>query len=220
MESREFKLILIACLVAWALSGIIGLETRASDRQESDMLVRFFGGTAEIASQSALDQADLYLHAGTARECPDEHEHQAEHVDTLPLQGLVRKLHGQTAPTEHKHIKGAEDKELLPWFVIAARLNRHNVEAWLDGTYWFYRTGQSNRAERFINEAIEYNPTDHRVYLERGVLYHRLKRYDEAASDLENAIKFYKRLSDESPYELKAARIYLRDSRERVDSKQ
>lgn len=214
MELREFRVIFVACLVAWILSGLIGLDTRASDRQEADVLVRLFGGTAEIASQSAMDRADLYLHAGTGYVC--HHEDVDEQAHSLPLQAVVTSLHGATAPATHKHIEGAEEKELLPWFIIAARLNPHNVEAWLDGTYWFYRTGQSAQAERFAAEAVRNNPVDHRVYLERGILHHRMKRYEKAETDLMTSIKLYRTLSDESPFELKAARIYLRDSRERL----
>ena len=214
MENREFAIILIACLMAWVLSGLVGLETRASDRQEGDVLVRLFGGTAEIASQSAMERADLYLHAGNGHK--NGHEGESPEAHRLPLRQTIERLHGATAPTAHRHLAGAEEKELLPWFVIAVRLDRHNVEAWLDGAYWFYRTGQTGEAERLITEGIKHNPKDHRVFLERGILYHRMKQYDKSASDLRRAIRLYRQINEDSPFELKAARIFLGDAQQKL----
>ncbi len=216
MGSRPLAVIAVSGVIAMLLAGSITTRTRASEG-ESDMLVRMFGATAEVASQSAMDRADLYLHAGAAHDQQrDDPAQDAERAHTLPLQGVLARLHGATAPEEHKHIEGAEEKELLPWFVIAARLNPRNIEAWLDGGYWYYRTGKVEEAERFITQGIKHNPKDHRVYLERGILYHRMKRWDDAVKDLETSIKLYKKLNDDSPFELKAARIYLRDSREKL----
>lgn len=218
MGARTLGVIALCGSVAFILAGMIVTGSGASDSHESDILVRLFGGTAEIASQTAMDQADLYLHAGVGHTCDDCRHAEEERALPLPLYAVVTRLHGETAPKEHKHVQGAEEKELLPWFIVAARLNPHNVEAWLDGTYWFYRTGETQEAERFITEAIAHNPDDHRVYLERGILYHRLKRYPDAARDLETSIELYKTLSDESPFELKAARIYLRDTRKHLSN--
>ncbi len=217
MGFRPLAVMAVLGAVAFLLAGSIVTQTGASDQPESDVLVRLFGGTAEIASQTAMDQADLYLHAGVGHTC-DECEHH-EVTLSLPLHGVMNRLHGQIAPTGDKHIQGADEKELLPWFMIAARLNPQNVEAWLDGAYWLFRTGQFRESEQFITEAIKNNPEDHRVYLERGILYHRLQRWNEAARDLETSIRRYKKLTDESPFELKAARIYLRDCREKLNGK-
>lgn len=217
MESRHLGVMAVCGLVAVLLCRPIGVRTQAADRHSGDILARLFGGTAEIASQSALDKADLYLHKGVGHLC-DEHEHHGDHDRpcALPMQGLVNRLHGQTAPRDHVHIRGIEEKELLPWFVIAARLDPRNVEAWRIGAYWYYRTGQVRDAERFITAGIESNRSDHRVYLERGILYHRLERWNESASDLRTAMRLYRVLDEDSPFELKAARIYLRDCGERL----
>ncbi|MBP6963319.1 MAG: hypothetical protein KBC96_02825 [Armatimonadetes bacterium] len=217
MESRHLGVMAICGLVVVVLCGPIGVRTEAADRQNGDILVRLFGGTAEIASRSALDQADLYLHKGAGHLCEDHgHDGDQQRSHSLPMQGLVRRLHGQTAPRDHSHVVGSDEKELLPWFVIAARLDPRNVEAWRTGAYWYYRTGQVREAERFISAGIASNPSDHRVYLERGILYHRLERWNESASDLRTAMRLYRSLDEDSPFELKAARIYLRDCAERL----
>ena len=129
---------------------------------------------------------------------------------------LVKRLHGETAPRAHRHLQGEEEKELLPWFVAAVRLNPHHIEAWRTGSYWFYRTGDSQRAEEFIREGICHNPKDYRLYLDRGILYHRLHRWQDAVRDLEVARELWRNDSEDAPFELRAIGTYLRDSRERL----
>ncbi len=216
METRQSAVIVVCGLISALLAGMVTSHVRVSSGDESDILLRLFGGTAEIASQSAVNEADVFLHAGVGHTSEQVQDQSVRHASALPLQGLIISLHDSTTPSEHKHVRGEEEKEVLPWFVIAARLNPHNVEAWLDGTYWYYRTGKTDEAERFISRGILKNPTDHRVYLERGVLYHRLRRWHDAAADLEACIHHYRKLNDESPFELRAARTYLRDSLKRL----
>lgn len=216
MESRPFVVVALSGVLSLLLAGTVAVQNRAANDTESDVLVRIFGGTAEIVSQRAVDEADLYLHAGVGHSCEDACESGVRRARTLPLQGLVCKFHDSTAPKDHKHIEGEEEKELLPWFVVAVRLDPHNVEAWLDGAYWHYRTGNHQEAERFISAGIRHNPDDHRVHLERGILYHRMSRWAEAARDLETSIRLYREINDESKFELRAARTFLRDTRQHL----
>ena len=125
----------------------------------------------------------------------------------------IEHLQGEAAPRIHKHLAGEEEKELLPWFIAAVRLNPQFIDAWRTGSYWFYRTDNGHRAIGFISDGIRRNPGDYRLYLDRGILYHRLKEWDGAISDLETARRLWKNDSEDSPYELRAIRTYLRDCR-------
>ncbi len=217
MKSRLCIVVFLCGFVAILLAASVGPESRAAHPQDSDVLVRLFGGMAEVASVGALERAELYLHAGTGRKCSD-----CEHADgqgcyrPLLLRSFIEELHGQTAPGEHEHIRGDEEKELLPWFVIAARLNPHNVEAWRTGSYWFYRTRQPQRAEEFITQGIRRNRQDYRLYLDRGILYYRMRRYDDAIRDLKTARRLCPETADRS--DDRTIRNYLKYSVEHADA--
>lgn len=217
MKSRPCIAVVLCGFVAILLAASVGLESRAAHPRDSDVLVRLFGGMAEVASVAALERAELYLHAGTGRKCSD-YGHADDHGRCRPLllRSFIEELHGQTAPREHEHIQGDEEKELLPWFVIAVRLNPHNVEAWRTGSYWFYRTRQPRRAEGFITQGIRRNRRDYRLYLDRGILYYRMRRYDDAIRDLETAQRLCPETADGS--DDRTIRNYLKYSIEYTDA--
>ena len=226
MDKCPLWMMLIALILMLVLSAILVPSLKAEGPQNADILTQILGGTRDLVAEGAYQEADIYLHAGYNCECPDEkHDHhhiekpaQAETHADLPLMNLVRYLHGEMSPRIHRHLEGKEEKELLPWFVIAVRMNPHYIEAWRTGTYWYYRTGDSRRAEELINDGIKQNPSDYSLRLERGILYHRLKKWNSAVEDLEVAQKLWKNNSEDAPYDLKAIRTFLKDSRERMKS--
>ncbi|MHB0913418.1 MAG: tetratricopeptide repeat protein [Armatimonadota bacterium] len=200
--------VIISAALALALSSLIAPHTSAG----GDVLTEVLGGTAQLAGDMAYEQADVYFHGG-GTSCHGEHEEAPETVSDLPLSAFIHYLDGEMAPKEHRHLAGAEEKELLPWFVTAVELNPQLVDAWCNGAYWFYRTGNHKKAEEFITQGITKNLRDYHVWLERGVLYHRLGRWRESAGDLERAEKLWKNDSEDAVYFRRAIRTYLRDSK-------
>jgi len=203
-------------VLAFALVMILVPRLKAANPSGSDILMQVLGGTADLASDAAYKEADVYFHGGVTGGCPhedkdhceDEAAHNHAMPADLPLMGVVERLHSATAPTIHRHLQGRDERELLPWFMAAVRLNPHNIEAWRTGTYWFYRTGDTKQAESFITDAIRANPNDYRVYMERGVLHHRIGKWSAAVQDLEIADRLWKNDSEDSPYDKKMIRTF------------
>ena len=216
------RMALIGGILTILLASALVPGLKAASPQDPDVLVQVLGGTTELAAEKAYRDADVYLHAGVTA-CGEPAESagspgEPQSARQLPLMDLFRRLHGETAPKVHRHLQGDEEKELLPWFVAAVRLNPHHIDAWRDGSYWFYRTGDFHRSEEFISDGIRRNPHDYRLYLDRGILYHRLNKWESSVRDLETARKLWKNNSEDAPFERKAIRIYLDDSRKRLKS--
>lgn len=208
MERRFLGLMVAGAVIVLALSSMLVPDIRAATPDDRDILMRVLGGTAEIAADKAYKTADVYFHAG---QTGDHHHHEEEvqpSVTKLPLLGWIERMHGESAPKEHRHLSGEEEKECLPWFLAAVRLNPRHIDAWRVGAYWYYRTGEPSRAEDFISEAISRNPQDYRLYLDRGILYHRLQEWEKSVRDLESARQLWKTLSDESEKDLHAIDLY------------
>ncbi|MCL6629525.1 MAG: hypothetical protein K6U00_07990 [Armatimonadetes bacterium] len=220
------RLVLIAASGTLLLSMILSPAIRAANPRNADVLTQVLGGTTELVAEKAYREADVYFHAGIvvprhSRDWDGGDSHASYPVPDqrridLPFNSLMNYLHSQTAPKEHRHLEGAEEKEVLPWFVTAVRLNPHLIEAYSDGCYWFYRCGDTRMAEKFITEGIRRNPQSYRLYLDRGILYHRLEKWKEAAGDLERALKLWKNNSEDAPYDLRAIKTYLKDSKQRL----
>lgn len=212
MDGWPVRMALAGGIISVLLASVLVPGLRAASPQNTDVLVQVMGGTTELAAEKAYRDADVYLHAGVTGGNLAGNRKPGQ----LPLMGLVRRLHGETAPKAHRHLQGDDEKELLPWFMVAVRLNPRHMDAWRDGSYWFYRTGDSHRAEEFISDGVRCNPRDYRLYLDRGILYHRLKKWESSVRDLETAQKLWKNSSQDAPFDRKAIRIYLNDSRKHL----
>lgn len=220
------RFVLMAALGTLLLSMILSPAIRAANPKNSDILTQVLGGTTELVAEKAYREADVYFHAGTVAPTHTGYQDERDshtsysvpgqrHVG-LPLHNLMSHLHSQTAPKTHRHLEGEEEKEVLPWFVTAVRLNPHLIEAYSDGCYWFYRCRDTRMAEKFITEGIRRNPQSYRLYLDRGILYHRMKKWEKAAGDLEQALKLWKNNSEDAPCDLRAIKTYLKDSKQRL----
>jgi tetratricopeptide (TPR) repeat protein len=212
-------MVVIGGMTALLLASVLVPGLRASGPQKSDLLVQVLGGTTEFVADKAFLEADVYFHGGQSGGClihgHHEHagdEHESQDGAQLPLKDVVSYLHGETAPKVHKHLAGEQEKELLPWFVAVVRLNPHHIDAWRTGSYWFYRTGDSKRAEEFISEGMRRNPGDYRLYLDRGILEYRLRNWEKAVSDLDTAERLWKNDSSDAPSDLRAIGLYRSDA--------
>lgn len=228
MNSFPLKMMLAAGIAALALAMTTVPTLKAASPKNNDIMVQVLGGTADFAAEKAYREADIYFHAGQNEGCEasisgnhkehhdDDHDsHEAVEQSTLPLMGLIKHLHGESAPKKHRHLEGDEEKEVLPWFIAAVRLNPRHIEAWRTGAYWFYRMGNVPKAEKFIADAISHNPNDYRLYLDQGILEFRAKRWQNAVRSLELAEKYWKNDSEDAPYDHRAIKTFLKGTRER-----
>lgn len=224
MGDLSIKAVLISAVAALGLSITLVPTMKAATPGDEDVLTQLLGGTREIASKAAFTEADVYFHGGVSGGCPHDEDGCTEENEkakpsrssSLPLASIVEEIQGETAPRQHAHLSAAHQKELLPWFVAAARLNPHSIEAWSTGAYWYYKTGDTHRAVDFLGEAIQANPGVYQLYLERGILMHRLSRWSDAVNDLQVAERMWKGKSEDDRLNKKAIGIYMKDAEEHL----
>lgn len=210
---------IVIFLMAWFLAPIL----KAATPQSTDILMQVLGGTADVASSSAYREADVYFHGGMMNEQFEEedkthvrHSTIPSYVDELPYGTYYYFLQAQIVPQVHKHLEGNEAREMLPWFILASRLNPHNIDAWRVGSYWFFRTNEYSKAFSFISDGISKNPSDYRLYYDRGILYHRVKLWNKAINDLNKANSLWKNDSEDSPYDKRGIATFLKDSKQHI----
>ena len=91
--------------------------------------------------------------------------------------------------TEHRHLTGNEEKELLPWLYYAAALNPHHELAYTVGGYWVgIRLKRPKEAIRFLREGLLNNPKSWEIYKTIGEVYYvTQKDYGKALNYLDRA---------------------------------
>lgn len=74
--------------------------------------------------------------------------------------------------SEHTHLAGSKEKEILPWLRISAELDPHRIDTYTVASFWLRKEmGKPQEAEKFLREGIRNNPNSHELLLELGRVY-------------------------------------------------
>ena len=164
---------------------------------EKDILFKTIGEAKILFSNISYITADIYFHGGLGgftekeEECishPGEpHEHAHEHIP-VPRVNFLAKLAEKIELHGHRHLSGAEEKETLPWFYYATKLNPHNIDAYVVGGYWAgMMLDRPDEGIRFLKEGLRYNPDSWKIHAEIAKIYFKKKE------DYEKAIIYYEK---------------------------
>lgn len=127
-------------------------------------------------SSEFYEQADLVFHKGVGH-APKE---------TVP--DWFAKMRRQVAPRGHAHLHKDGILEIMPWLFFATCADSGNVTAYTVAAYWLAgEAGRPDLAEEVLNEALRDNPSDYRVYMEKGNLAMKEGKYKKAARFLDAA---------------------------------
>jgi len=190
--------IVIALVLVVAISSYHRNNPVGSDLESQNLLYKIFGGTTQLLSGYMTVKAGEYLHGGLPHPAMEElkdfsqnHHHECKHLPAYQVSKLniLVWLKNQLRIVKHIHLEGDKVKEMLPWYYYAAKLDPHNVQAYLNGGYWLYSAvEETDEGEKFLNEGIANNPESFQLHFQRGVLYlSKKKNYKKALSDFKKA---------------------------------
>lgn len=107
--------------------------------------------------------------------------------------------------TEHSHLSGGKEREILPWLEISADLDPQRIETYLVAGYWLAnRMDRPKEAEQFLRRGLRANPQSYEILFELGGVYQRhlndperarnvwllaLRRWDEVEANKEEPDK-------------------------------
>jgi hypothetical protein len=86
--------------------------------------------------------------------------------------------------TEHKHLEGGDEREILPWLKIAADLNPDQPDTYAIAAYWLRDMNRSKEAEAFLREGLRNVPDSYELYFELGRLYQKDRNDPTTARNL------------------------------------
>jgi tetratricopeptide (TPR) repeat protein len=187
--------VILVLLLAACFSMATVLQERVSDwskRGESDNVLKvLLGDGRRLFANQFFVQADVSFHSGyypsifdqarapkdtghlTAKEGePAEEEHEKQMNFLGPPRDWIERFGRHFVITEHTHLQGSHESEILPWLKLAAELDPQKIETYTVAAYWLRDLGKAKEAERFLREGLLNNPESYEILLELGRLYH------------------------------------------------
>lgn len=197
-------------------------ETPSSDPKNMDPLFAMFGSAREAAGDLVFMKADSYLHAGLRTDyleeaSEDDHDGEESHEALGETENgppdWVQQIYSQVRVSEHKHLEGAESKEMLPILDTATQLNPHNVTAVLSAAYWMQsRFSDPERALEILRKGRQDNPDVWEIDFEIGQIYLNQKKDHRLAADFLNSALLKMEPGRFEPFDAVRVRYYLAES--------
>ena len=187
--------LVLLLLLAACFSLATVLQERASDwskRGESDDVLKvLLGDGRRLFANHFFVQADVSFHNGyypsifdqarvpkdtshlTAKEgepVAEEHEKQMNFLG--PPRDWIERFGRHFMITEHTHLEGNKESEILPWLKLSAELDPQMIETYTVAAYWLRDLGKIKQAERFLRQGLLNNPESYEILFELGRLYY------------------------------------------------
>ena len=146
------------------------------EKNEEHFADKMLGGIRYEISGEFYEQADSVFHKGVG------------HAPKGTAPDWFAKMRRQVSPHGHVHLHKEGILEIMPWLYFATRADSGNVTAYTVAAYWLAEeAGRPDLAEEVLNEALWNNPSDYRVYMEKGNLAMKEGKYKKAARFLDAA---------------------------------
>ena len=188
-----FVVLLLLLAACFSLATV--LQERVSDwtkRGKSDNVLNvLLGDGRRLFANHFFVQADVSFHGGyypsmfdqanrpedtthlTAKEgepAAEEHEKQMNFLGRP--RDWIERFGRHFIVTEHTHLEGSHESEILPWLKLAAELDPQKIETYTVAAYWLSDLGKVKEAERFLREGLLSNPDSFEILFELGRLYY------------------------------------------------
>jgi tetratricopeptide (TPR) repeat protein len=162
------------------------------ERSEGDNLFKILlGDGRRLFAEHYFTKADVYFHSGyyptifDRRPGPkdnrhmseEEHgSHEEEHEKEMDFLGQpkdwVERFGRHFIVSEHTHLSGGKEREMLPWLKLSAELDPNRVDTYTVAAFWLRKhLGNVAEAEKFLREGLRANPNSYEILFALGSLY-------------------------------------------------
>jgi len=187
--------LLLALLLTVCFTLSTSLQPRAANwrgegRQSDNLLALTMGDARRMFANHFFIRADVYFHSGyyptifnqsrtnqthiseQAAADHDKNEKEEKEEDFLgPPKDWLEKFGRNFFTTEHTHLGGGRENEMLPWLRLSAELDPQQVEIYTVGSYWLRNNlKKPKEAEQFLREGLRANPDSFEILFELGRL--------------------------------------------------
>lgn len=194
--SRSGTQVLVFILL---LSAAFGLATMLQPRAETwnrggesgSVINVLLGDSRRLFANQAFTEADVYFHSGyypsifdqttppqdskhmtSVEGSPEEEEHERKMSFLGKPRDWIEGFGRHFMVTEHTHLAGGNEREILPWLELSAELDPQRIDTYTVASFWLRtKLGKAADAERFLREGLRNNPNSYEILFELGRLY-------------------------------------------------
>ncbi|MCU0782877.1 MAG: hypothetical protein MUF81_02280 [Verrucomicrobia bacterium] len=140
--------------------------------------------SAMVSGHDERDEHDHGAHAKSAdandshppvADAPgqDESGHKCEMAFLQQPKDWIERFGRRFIISEHTHLSGGKEREILPWLRLSAELDPQRVDTYTVAAYWLrQRLGNAKAAEEFLREGLRNNPNNCQILFELGRVYY------------------------------------------------
>lgn len=195
---RVWLLVFLLWGCAFSLAGRLLSRPELQKNAGDGLIAELFGETRFAIGGLFYEQADRVFHKGVG------------HYQPAAFQDWFARRRAEVAPAGHAHLHAAGVLEIMPWLYFATRADPGNITAYIVAAFWLAQDGgRPDLAEQVLNEGLRRNPSDYRLYLEKGNLALRQGRYAKAARWLDAARAFYPAAAGEDQEQMRIDRAEI-----------
>jgi tetratricopeptide (TPR) repeat protein len=198
--------------LATVLQGRVDEWIQPADASGAGLLQTVLGDSRRIFANHFFEKADVYFHSGyypsvfdtsqapkdtqhmTSKEGSAEAEAHEQSMNFLgPPRDWVEAFGRHFMITEHTHLEGGNEREILPWLRISADLDPHRIDTYTVAAFWLRDSlGKPKEAEQFLREGLRNNPKSYELWMELGMLYEEnFQSPARARNALELALRYW-----------------------------
>jgi tetratricopeptide (TPR) repeat protein len=188
--------------------------------ESGGVLKLLLGDSRRLLADQFMEQADVSFHSGfypsifDQRKMPKETGHMTNKEGSPEEEAHEQQMNFLGRPrdwierfgrnfmiTDHTHLEGGTQREILPWLRISAGLDPHRIDTYTVAAYWLRDSlGKVNEAEQFLREGLRNNPSSYELWYELGVLYFE-NRHDlvRARNTWELALRYWQKDEPSKP---------------------
>lgn len=196
MNRTATQILFLVLLATGSFSLATMLQTgplgEGTQSQSDSVLKVLLGDGRRIFANQAFVEADAYFHGGyypsvfDQRQAPKDSRHMTAAEGSQEEEEHERKMNFLGQPhdwierfgrhfliTEHLHLQGDKESEILPWLKLSAELDPQRVDTYTTAAYFLRKElNKPEQAEKFLHEGIRNNPGSYELLYELGRLYH------------------------------------------------
>ena len=132
-----------------------------------------------IFDQARAPKDSRHLTAKEGEAAAEEHEKQMSFLG--PPRDWIERFGRHFIITEHTHLEGKNEREILPWLKLSSELDPQKIETYTVAAYWLRDLGKVSEAEKFLRQGYLNNPDSYEILFELGRLYQENKHDDARA---------------------------------------
>jgi tetratricopeptide (TPR) repeat protein len=227
-KSAPYLILVLLLSACFSVATILQPQVMAwndASGQRGSILKLLLGDGRKIFAEEFFTKADISFHSGyyptifdqaqapknsrhmTSEEgSPEEEEHERKMNFLGEPRDLFERFGRNFIITQHTHLEGGQEREILPWLKLSAELDPERIDTYTVAAYWLRaRVGKVKEAEDFLRDGLRANPNSYEILFELGRLYHdnyhdqtrarnlwelALRRWQEQQNENKNPDKF------------------------------